>query len=348
MQIQLSMKIRGLTILLLFSWMMTFAQNQPKRTDTLKKIQLGDTIKLKKTDTIYIPKEELVDKELRVVLEETSKPNHFKDILPILTLLLGIGINKLLDFFKDRKHIRKTGERWKAELASLEAPLTNQVEYLEEFLIEHNKEVFQIPRLKVVTPLDCEAFSSLDKAELIKFIQSSLSKDYKESILLSSKITAFITIVKSNNESLRLKFDDYLQGTSKHTSELTSGLQELLKEMANLGVLIEKEVKGDPIQHPQYEALVNLFDKEITPKLETGDYDIYQLEKEFFLPLGYILAEMRLDDRTKKMADIASTCMSSIKGIKMEKKYLTENINTLTSHYKEDAQSLKAILQEFK
>jgi hypothetical protein len=39
--------------------------------------------------------------------------------------------------------------------------------------------------------------------------------------------------------------------------------------------------------------------------------------------------------------------MSSIKAIKMEKRYLSENITTLIAHYKEDKGNLKNLLEEF-
>lgn len=318
----------------------------PKK-GSVAKVKVADTLKAKKSDTISISKTQLVDKELRVIFEDTSKPDYFKYIFPILTLLLGIGVNKFLDYLKDRKQIKKTGERWKAELASLEIPISKQIDYLEDFLIEHNKEVFGVPKLKVVTPLECEIFNSLDKTDFVKFIQTILGKDYKEAILFSGKVNAFISILKSNNENLRQKFNDYLQGTSSFTSKLTLGLQELLKEFVDYGILLEKEIKGDPIQHPGYKAMLELFDKEITPKIQTGDYDIYHLENNFFLPLLAILAHLRLDERSKKMADVASGCVHNIKGIKMEKRYLSENISTLISHYKEEAKNLGKIIKGF-
>lgn len=337
-----------LTIFFLFAWTTAFAQTSVPKKDSIAKTIVVDTVKAKKSDTISIGKTQLVDKELRVIFEDTSKPDYFKYIFPILTLLLGIGVNKFLDYLKDKKQIKKTGERWNVELASLEMPISKQIEYLEEFLLEHNKEVFYVPKLKVATPLECEIFNSLDKTDFVKFIQTNLGKDYKDSIIFSGKVNSFISILKSNNENLRLKFNDYLQGTSSHTTKLTLGLQELLKEFADYGVQIEKEVKGDPIQHPGYKAMLALFDKEIMPKMQTGDYDIYELEKNFFLPLLGILGHYRLDERTKKMADIASGCISSIKGIKMEKRYLSENISTLISHYKEDAADLGEILKGFR
>jgi hypothetical protein len=341
------MTTKLLTIICLFTWTAGFSQKGKANSDSFSKIIEADTIKAKKSDTVYITKDKLIDKELRIVIDDSNKPNYFKDILPILTLLLGIGINKFLDYLKDRKQIKKTGERWKAELASLEMPLSKQIEYLEEFLVEHNKEVWIVPKMRISTPLECEIFNSLDKSDFVKFIQTSLSKNYKDSVLFSSKVNSFISILKNNNANLRIKFKEYLDGTSLHSSKLNSGLQEFLREFADYGVLIEQELQGDPIQHPGYNALLTLLDKEITPKLKTGDYEIYDLDTNFFTPLFIIFGHLRLDSRTKKMVDIGSQCINSIKGIKMEKRYLSENFTTLISHYKEDVKDLKEILTGF-
>ena len=342
------MRPRIIILLFIFSW--TFAFSQKPQKDTAEKIKLTDTaIKSKKADTLVLAKDQLKDRELKVIFQEPpAATDYFKYIFPILTLLLGIGVNKFLDYLKDRKKIIKTGERWKAELSSLELPIGKQIEYLEEFLKEHNREKFDVPRLKVATPLECEVFNSLDKTEFVKFIESKLKKDYKEAILFSGKVNSFISILKSNNENLRLKFNDYLNGTSTHTTKLSLGLQELLREFADYGVSLEKEIQGDPVQIPSYKAMLDLFNSEIMPKMQTGDYDIYELEKKFFIPLFYVLGQLRLDERTKKMSDISSGCISSIKGIKMEKRYLSENITTLISHYNEDKADLKKLLDEFK
>lgn len=336
------------TLLFIFCW--TFTYSQQVKKDTSTKVASTDTaIKSKKADTLIFTKDQLKDRELKVVFQEpAASTDYFKYIFPIFTLLLGIGVNKLLDYLKDKKKIIKTGDRWKAELSSLELPIEKQIEYLKEFLEEHNKDKFDVPRLKVATPLECEIFNSLDKTEFVKFIESNLKKDYKEAILFSGRVNAFVSILKSNNENLRLKFNDYLNGTSTHTTKLSLGLQELLREFADYGVSLEKEVQGDPAQIPSYKAMLDLFQNEIVPKMQTGDYDIYELEKKFFIPLFYILGQLRLDDRTKKMSDISSGCISSIKGIKMEKRYLSENLTTLISHYEDDKSDLKKLLSEFK
>ncbi|MBL7904041.1 MAG: hypothetical protein JNL22_03365 [Bacteroidales bacterium] len=319
--------------------------NQGK-TDTstvLKK----DTAKYTSQDSVTINKEELSgESDIKIYLSTTSKSNFFKDILPILSLLLGIFINRGIDLFTERKKIKKIGERWKAELSSLELPIQKQIGFLKEFLTEHEKEIFTVPRLTISTSLNGEAFNSLDKTDLIKYLEKFRKKKYSEAVISSNKINSFAGILKYNYEVLKEKFNSYLNDSSTHMSNLTSNLQLLMKSFAEYGVQLEKEIFGDPIDDPRYRPIFDLFNKHIIPNMENGKYEVYDLEKNFFAPLMLLLGELRLDPRTNAMSDYTRNCLNSIKGIKMEKRYLSDNIKTLISSYEEESNDLTSLLTE--
>jgi hypothetical protein len=342
------MKTLFLTISLTFFGILVFSQPKTKTIDSTKKHVKVDTLKKTKKDTLTFTKKELDKGDVKIIFQESIKPNIFKDILPILTLLLGIFLNRGIDYFKDRKDLKKIGNRWKAELNCLELPINKQVDYLNEFLLEHKKETFKIPDFYMIPSLDCEIFKTLDKADFIKYLEKFNSEDYENSIKLSNKVNSFTTTLKYNFDNLKLKFDEYLSGTSSHTTNLTSNLQELCKAFANYGVLLEKEIQADPINDVRYKPIYDLFESEIIPKMETGDYNIYELEKKFFNPLKSVVADLRLDDKINEIAKYSSNCVSCIKGIKMEKHYLSENLATLIKRYIEYGTQLKEILAELK
>lgn len=310
----------------------------------------NDTVKKVIKDSFLIHKNELMNKnDVRIYIKENEeKTNTFKDILPILTLLLGIFINRSIDCVTERKKIKKNGERWNAELNSLELPIKRQIELLEEFLIEHNKEKFEIPKLVISQALNCESFGPLDKTELIKYFEKFKSKNYSESVSASNKINSFIGILKNHYENLKKKFEEYLSGFSNHTSNLNVNLQLLMKSFAEYGVLLEAELNGDPINDPRYRPIFDLFKSEIIPYMEEGNYDIYVLEQKFFKPLLEILSKLRMDERINPMTDYTRNCLNFIKGIKMEKKYLSDNFSTLIERYKEEEKELTEIIKILK
>jgi hypothetical protein len=342
------MKTLFLTISLTFFGILVFSQQKTKMIDSIKKYIKFDTLKKTKRDTVTFTKKELDKGDVKIIFQESIKPNIFKDILPILTLLLGIFLNRGIDYIKDRKDLKKIGNRWKAELNCLELPINKQVDFLNEFLLEHNKETFKIPDFYMIPSLDCEIFKTLDKADFIKYLEKFNSEDYESSIKLSNKVNSFTTTLKYNFDDLKVKFDEYLSGTSSHTTNLTSNLQELYKAFENYGLLLEKEIQAKPTNDVRYKPICDLFESEIIPKILTGDYDIYELEKKFFNPLNLIVRDLRLDDRMNEFAKYSSNCVSYITGIKREKQYLSENLAKLTKRYIEYGTVLKEILSELK
>jgi hypothetical protein len=284
-----------------------------------KKITLSknnDTLKLKN-----VKKNEIVI----VKFDNKEEIDYFKYIFPIITLLLGIAVNKLLEYISEYRKIRKSAKRWNIELRNLETPLENQISSIDEFLIEHNKDIFQIPNLVIEPFLSCETFKSLEKTELIKYIEKVKSKDFLKAIKDINAINSYTNSINYYFESLKTKYNDYLKGSSLHTFNLSKNLQELLKSFANYGVELEKELNIDPLNNARYKPIFDLFEKEIRPYIQDGNYDIFKLEKDFFIPLLNILALLRLDPKTLNMAEDTRNCINDIKGIKMEKFYLTKN-----------------------
>lgn len=328
----------------------TYSQNTLPENKIKISSQKQDTIKKTIKDTFVITKKELENKnEIRVYIrDKEDKSNIFKDVLPILTLLLGIFLNRGFDYLTERKKIKKTGERWKAELSCLELPMKEQIEFLESFIIEHEKEKFEIPNLIILQSLDCENFNSLDKTELIKYFEKFKDKKYLESVNSSNKINSFIGILKNHFDNLKKKFEEYLNGTSNHTTNLSMNLQMLLKSFEEYGVQLESELGDDLTNSERYRPILALFNNEIEPYMKNGDFDVYKLEANFFRPLKEVLGTLRMDSKITSMTDYTRNCLNNIKGIKMEKNYLSENLTILIGRYKAGQDELKKVLDELK
>ena len=320
---------------------------QPIKRETTIVKSKSDTTKLLFKDSLTLMKTDVDNPNVKIFIQQApSGTDYFKYIFPILTLVLGIGINRLIDYISERKRIKKVGERWVAEIRYLQKPISNQIEALEKFLAEHKQEKFVIPKMNIYSGLDCEIFKSLDKSDLLKFLEKNKSKNYKDAVLSSNKIHGYISILTSHYESLKSKIEENLKGTSAHTSSLTQNLQSLMKAFGTYGVLLEKELKGDPIDDPRYRPILDLFNNEIMPFMKDGDFEIYKLESDFFIPLIQILGLLRHDERTNELSEYTSNCLNFIKGIKMEKRYLTENFETVESYYKEKLLELENVVKE--
>ncbi|WP_333696026.1 hypothetical protein [Flavobacterium sp.] len=349
------MKIRAIFYLYLFLSNYSFSQYNSKVIDSVKTINIKSESKDSIKDNIYELKDTLVlnkksssDNSTIIYLKNTDSTDYFKYIFPIITLLLGIGINKLIDYNNKRNKIKKSGKRWLSELQVLGKPIENQISNIDAFLLEHEKEIFAIPNPRLITTLDCEIFSSLDKSELVEYLLCFKKNKDEIAIENSNSINGFITILKSHNNNYRIQFEQYKNNVSSFTTSLSKNLQILQRKFVTYGILLEEELGFDPINDLRYKPILDLFNSEILPYLNDGNYDIFKLEKSFFLPLIKILSNLRLDPRIQPMFEYSKNCVVDIKGIKMEKHYLSVNFKTLKDWYIESKTDLPEIINLLK
>jgi len=280
-----------------------------------------------------------------LIIKESCDKNEdfFKYIFPIITLLLGVCINKLLEYLSERKKIKKSGKQWFAEMAGLEDPIKNQIKELGELLKKEYEGKYGILPLRVITNLDCESFKTLEKTDLIKYLELHKKLNFRESVKTSNEAYGCISILADLHKSLKGKFNQYLDGTTSLIAQVNRNLQSLSQAFGQYQVLLEKELKADPINDPRYRPILDLFDQYIEPHRKDGAYDLFLLEEHFFEPLTEILAHLRHDDRTSPMTTFSIECINAIKGIRMEKHYWIENMKIIIGHYEEQIKDLEII-----
>jgi len=314
-----------------------------KTTVTKNHTGTTDTVKYPIEDSVYLSLPASKSATPVYIIQQASKSSPFKDVLPILTLVLGIAINKVLDWFKDKKKINKVGERWVAEIRGIESPIAQQIDLLKESLKKERENKYSYSNLPVVSTLDCEIFKSLDKSDLLKFIERHNKNNYHETVLISNQTHGFISILVRLHTTLEEKYNDFLKGTSHHTTTVNENLQDLGRNFAYYQVELEKELGHDPIKDPRYRPILDLYDKYIEPHRKDGAFDLFLLDDLFFEPLTKIFAILRHDERTKGMADATLGCVNGIKGIRMEKHYWAENIEEIIRLYQDQLNALPTI-----
>lgn len=349
------------TLLILFS-VFAFSQDSTEiKVDSLtkgKKPIVSDSIlkeQIKENDTTILnfDRNELIiplnqgSLTKVVMVKEQGKVDWLKYLLPLFTLFLGIWIKELLEKRSNKKKIKNAGERWIAELRSLKEPLEQQIESLEKFQSENDTDEFEIPNLGLYSAVSGDVFKSLDKSELIKFIeQKNAGLDFKKVVKISNRTNGYISILEHLYKTIDEKFDKYLAGVSKYTSEFTKNIQAFNLAFADYGVALEREIGGDHINHARYKPLAELYTEYIVPHLTDGKFNPYLLNEKFFLPIVSILSHYRLEPQTKPLSNIITACLSSIKGIRMEKHYITENIKALIILYQKQLDDLNEITSQ--
>lgn len=129
-------------------------------TVPIKKDTIKATVKTKPT---VVPIDSKKDTDIILVRQEVTGTDWAKYALPILTLFLGIGVNRLIDWISKRNATIRNGERWVVELRSTEVPLSQQMTDLIAFRDSLSFTEFVIPEIKAMTNLNGDVFKSLEK-----------------------------------------------------------------------------------------------------------------------------------------------------------------------------------------
>lgn len=297
-------------------------------------------------EILYAGKAAGDEKNIEILLKNTSSSTWFKDLLPIFTLLLGIALKELIDNFSSRKRTRKIGKRWKAELEILVKPLEKQVNEIKNSVEHHKEKHNDPPRLVSIASLDCENFESLDKTELLNYINRYFIKDYVKAVSLAGRINLQISIIKSNSKSLKERYLASLEDAGKRHDKLNSNFQELIQSLhVYKNVLLNTEGM-DGINGDKFKTIDILYGEQVFPHIQDGKFDYLKLESAFFTPLINELDRLSSDERTKEMASYTRKCLDNVAGIKMEGVYFTSNMNNHIKYFEQDIQELKKILIE--
>lgn len=266
--------------------------------------------------------------------------------LPIFTLLLGIAIPLIIELLSKRRKSRKVLKRWVAELRCLESPIQKQIDSNEKFVREQSEKTFEIHSPTIYSILDCNIFQTMDKGELLQAIESIKKINYREAVKISNSTHGYINILTSTYYTLKDKFQRYLDEASSYISMFNDHFDDLLKAYADYGVELERETGQDPyITNATFKQITDLFSTHVLSKMETCDYNPFDLDTVFFRPLMYALSEIRFDERITPMKQHASKCVRAIKAIRMERRYVAINMQNVAEKYKVQLKDLTDIVQ---
>lgn len=319
----------------------TFAKNEINKLDS---VQSKDTTSKAKDSLImvymYIPE----DSPKKVI---TMKPtsSNFTYIFPIITLVLGIFLNKLWDYSSARSKSSKVGKRWIAELRFLETPINQQIDALDAYLRSQTDSTFEIQEPAIYASLDCEIFKTLDKSELLRYLEIKKT-NYAEAVKTSNSTHGYINILMHTYESLKEKFEAYLSESSNLTRSFSNNLGALRMAYADYGVELEKKNGGqDPVSvHSEFAQLTTLMGTHIVPLMQSGEYNPFEMQQNFFGPFLMILSSLRLDDDAKPLTKLTSSCLTDIAGLRMERRYLEENFTIILDRYRRSLSELSTVV----
>ncbi|WP_347051880.1 hypothetical protein [Flavobacterium olei] len=307
----------------------------------------SDTIKIDLKEKTIIPIKVKEDATL-IMVKETLEPDYWKYIIPVFTLFLGIFANRVIDFFTNRKKIKRTGRRWIAELISLEENLKSQKAALENFNASFTDNSFEIPDLKIYEALDGKNFDSMDKAELLQYVEfkygnwkpniiiseEEANKNYKEYVLTTNRVASYTEVLKFNFDLIKEKYNSYLNGISVNTTILNKLLQDFRDQLSQYHIEIEQEPGFNFDTDPRLKPLNEIFKREfIDKKLKGESINPFLLPENLCKPVLLILAVTRDDLRTNSLRLSCNAILNTVEAFKAEQSYIKTNFSKLIDRY---------------
>lgn len=344
--------MKNLKLIFIVTLVITFSFGQNNLKNNTEPQTKQKSIISSKTST---KKNEIRDAKI-YIFKEKDKTDYSKYIIALVSLLLGIVINKLLDFWNDKKSINQSGKRWIIELRSVEVPIKTQINELERFLKELEKINWDLPTLRIYTVINGEVFKSLDKNELVKYIEMKNSipwykfkskniklDNFKKIIDISNTTHGHIGILVHQFDTLKEKWQSLLDGISKTTNSLHQNLKQINTEIMVYGAALAREginVETDA----RYKPLFDLYMKEVILNKNKDNFNPLELEQKFFNPVVFIIANLVVDERIIKLSTTVSECFNDLQSIKAEKTYMIESCNTLIKRYKNQIEKLNPLI----
>lgn len=325
---------------------------------------LNETVKIelsKKPESILIKEN---DTTKAILAKEKDSTTKFTKLLPLIFtvtgLIVGFLMNRFYEWYMNRKKIMKSGKRWNIELKTLEEPLKDQIKYIEEFEISVAKREWKYNSLELMTTINSQRFSSLDKNDLMDYIdnlykfpwyrrlfisEAKNQEQYNKAVKLSNHIHGFIDVLSHNFEMLNNKWNEFQDGISTTTKKLNQDMESFNIQFNTLNF----EIRNDTLKiynKSDYSSFFNLYFQFISMLQQNPNYNMHNFQKDFLDPAIKELAKFAKDQRILPIAASISVLSNDLRAINGEKDYVLDNMKELIIRYNKSLESLSTIIEK--
>lgn len=327
----------GIVIVMIYLCISTFMISAANVSDS---ITINDTTKVRKSveilnapdtiksafqnDTINISKPIPIGQI--IYTEHKTNLNIILDYaFPIIMLILGVLIDRIILRSTEKKRVKREGARWKSEIKGLLEPLKQQQESFKKFIKEYCdvKNRFDIPNISSQVLLKCEIFDSLNKEDLYKYVQS-LHKNDDITTQEYHKVIQIISIIKSCQNNLSGVISEMKSESNKLINQFNKYTQEYNRKLA---VCLDDNLL--PLEGAK---LHRLYEEKINKKMPY--INILELEDSFVRPSIGILAGSKGDRQSRiELRDSLQLMLDIIRGLRNEKIYIKQNLEQLMEIY---------------
>lgn len=261
----------------------------------------------------------------------------------IITLIIGVALDRGIDFVVSRKKIHKAGNQWLGEFKYFLSPIEKQIDNINTFLHTHDRTKFNTPVFGILFSLKGENFKSLNKSEFYDYLKRN-KKQINSPIQFANELHVIVDIVAYNYVNIDDAFNTYKNKTSEMFDLFILNLNNLIKAIAHLATELEKN-SIDYNDDPLFRGALTIQQNGM-PKDDMGYIDIYAVNNDMIIPMIKHLSLYRTDERTNELRDAASQCSTYIKKIKLEENYLILKLEQIVVSLEKSKNKLISLLEK--
>ncbi|WP_144219324.1 hypothetical protein [Flavobacterium anhuiense] len=262
---------------------------------------------------------------------------------------------------QQQKENQKSGKRWKIELKTLEEPIKHQISSIEDFKLSVAKREWSYDPLDLMTTINSERFSSLDKNDLMDYLENKtkfpwykqlfssedrIQEQYNKAAKISNHIHGFIDVLSHNFQHLNNKWDEFQDGISATSKKLNQDLDTLNNHINSLKYLIANDTQK-LYTNEQYKPFFDLYFRFISHLNQNPNYNMHRMRVDFLDPAMMELGKLTKDNRILQTASSISILYTDLRAVNSEKDYVLDNMTELISRYNKSLDALAKIMEKF-
>jgi hypothetical protein len=261
-------------------------------------------------------------------------------ILPIFTLLLGIGVQRLITVRDQRNKERKAANDLITEIQLIDEPARKQVEAIDKFIKEQSVRKVTIPVLSAHSALNLERLKAIDRTAVVEHL-TRMSGDRKEALRLANKLFSGCDLVTGYYGELESMFEEYKRRGTEYHSIWQKHLNEWQRAVDAIVVEAEKEEKnlGDDTFIVGIVNLLNMVH-------DNKEKDLYFFLENLHDPHIVLTGEHRKDDRILDVAHLNAQARFAILEFDSLREEMVTRFKRLSKNLSSETDSLLTTARE--
>lgn len=229
-----------------------------------------------------------------------------KTVPTLVGVLIGFGLNRAYELYKDKKEITRSGEDFINELNLLTESLNNQLASLDKAIEQMVAKELTPPNVTINIAFVGERFNSIDRLRVFKHFHKAKKQEGRT---IDNHLYALIKRIEIDATRIEKYYDQYVNTSQEYFDLFHKAVNSMLREFSEEVAKTEKkgiELETDPLMA---DALPMLSKFSKSQKL-----NLVELTEQICYPLLEITGKHRMDERIKIISKQNAVCFDSYKG----------------------------------